>query len=317
MSNPTRASASAGVSTGVITAPRPMRWKPSVVRRALERTVIDSHLQPGMWGPLPLHRAAWWSVKHRARLTSNERRLAALKDKHKGERCFIMGNGPSLNQCDLTKLRGEITFGVNSIFLNTDQMGFVPTYYVVEDILVAEDRARQIDAFKGPTKFFGNYLRRFLSEGPDTLWTNVRVNYADYANFPHFSTDAVRQLWVGGTVSYICLQLAYHMGFRDVHLVGFDHNYAIPNDAKIDGNRIETTSTDPNHFHPDYFGKGYRWHNPRVDRMEIAYVRAKREFEAVGRRVTNATMGGKLEVFERVNYEELFDKQTTSTRRAA
>ena len=149
------------------------------------------------------------------------------------------------------------------------------------------------------------------------VWTNVRVNYTNYHKFPNFSTDAVRQLWVGGTVSYLCLQLAYHMGFSDVHLVGFDHNYTIPSDAKIDGNRIETTSTDPNHFHPDYFGKGYRWHNPRVDRMEIAYVRAREQFEATGRRVFNATVGGKLEVFDRVNYDSLFRSPAPAVRRAA
>lgn len=315
MSDSTRASTIAGVKKTPLT-------KHSVVRRTIERALVDSHLQPRAWGELPLRTATWWSMKHRAAargltLTRNERQLASLRDKHRGQRCFIMGNGPSLNNCDLTKLQSEITFGVNSIFLNTEQMGFVPTYYVVEDILVAEDRARQIDAFKGPTKFFGNYLRRFLSDGPDVLWTNVRVDYRDYANFPHFSTDAVRQLWVGGTVSYICLQLAFHMGFKDVHLVGFDHNYSIPDDAKVDGNRIETTSTDPNHFHPDYFGKGYRWHNPRVDRMEIAYVRAKREFEAAGRHVTNATVGGKLEVFDRVQFDGLFGAKNASGRRAA
>lgn len=281
------------------------------MRRAIERVCVDSHLQPRVWGDLPLRTALWWSAKHRAAatgmyLTSNERRLAGLRDKHAGKRCFILGNGPSLNACDLTRLKGEVTFGVNSIFLKTSEMGFVPTYYVVEDILVAEDRAKQIDAFKGPTKFFGNYLRRFLSDGPDVCWTNVRVDYRQYENFPHFSTDAVRQLWVGGTVSYICLQLAYHMGFGDVYLVGFDHNYTIPSDAKIDGNRIETTSTDPNHFHPDYFGKGLRWHNPRVDRMEVAYERAKEQYERVGRRVRNATVGGKLETFERVGFDSLF-----------
>jgi hypothetical protein len=267
-----------------------------------------------VWGEMPLARKLALSTRYRAAarhvyLTANERRLAALKDKHRGERCFILGNGPSLNNCDLTKLRGETTFGVNSIFLKTQEMGFVPTYYVVEDILVAEDRARQIDAFEGPTKFFGNYLSRFLKGDANTIWTNVRVDYRNYENFPHFSTDAVRQLWVGGTVSYICLQLAFHMGFQDVHLVGFDHSYTVPADAKLDGNRIETTSVDPNHFHPDYFGKGLRWHQPRVDRMEIAYVRARDTFEQADRNVWNATVGGKLEVFPRVDYDALFAKR--------
>ena len=72
------------------------------------------------------------------------------------------------------------------------------------------------------------------------------------------------------------------------------------------GNEWTSGGDDPNHFHPDYFGKGYRWHNPRLDRMELAYRKAKRVFEADGRRVVNATLGGKLEVFERVDYDSLF-----------
>ena len=46
-------------------------------------------------------------------------------------------------------------------------------------------------------------------------------------------------------------------------------------DAKISGTEIVSTSDDPNHFDPEYFGKGYRWHDPMVERMEVAYNRAK------------------------------------------
>ena len=45
----------------------------------------------------------------------------------------MLGNGPSLKNCDLTFLTNGITFAVNGIFL----AGFLPTYYVVEDIFVA------------------------------------------------------------------------------------------------------------------------------------------------------------------------------------
>ncbi len=67
------------------------------------------------------------------------------------------------------------------------------------------------------------------------------------------------------------------------------------------------------HFHPDYFGKGYRWHDPRTDRMERAFIRAREAFEADGRKVYNATVGGKLEVYERVAYASLFDDREIET----
>jgi len=240
-------------------------------------------------------------------ITENERDLLRLKNLHEGERAVIIGNGPSLNLCDLKKLKNEITFGVNSIFLNYETMGFHPTYYVVEDIFVAEDRAKEINQYYGPkTKFFGNYLRYCIDEADDILWLNVRFRYEDYPDFPHFSKNAARMVWTGGTVSYICLQLAYYMGFREVYLVGFDHSYNIPSDANIAGTTIVSQSEDPNHFDPNYFGKGYRWHDPKVERMEQAYRKTKKIFEIDGRKIFNATKGGKLEVFERVDYDDIF-----------
>ena len=79
----------------------------------------------------------WWKREYAPRLRDLRRQYAG-----KG-RCFIIGNGPSLNRTDLTKLRDEVTFGVNGLFLKFEEMGFTPTFYVVEDHLVAEDRAQR------------------------------------------------------------------------------------------------------------------------------------------------------------------------------
>ncbi|MCX7164831.1 MAG: DUF115 domain-containing protein, partial [Rhodocyclales bacterium] len=245
-------------------------------------------------------------------VTANEKKLLHLRNLHAGQRAFIIGNGPSLNLCDLSLLKDEITFGVNGIFLNYEKMGFHPTYYVVEDLLVAEDRAEQINSYSGPhIKFFGNYLRYCLNDSSNAVWLNVRVNYEDYEGFPHFSRDAARMVWVGGTVSYLCMQLAYFMGFSTVYLVGFDHSYRIPDDAKLNLGRKEITSAsdDPNHFDPNYFGKGYRWHDPMVERMEMAYRRARQNFEADNRTIFNATAGGQLNVFPRIDFHDLLGKE--------
>jgi hypothetical protein len=286
------------------------------VIRALLRSVIDT----GSWSnkeKLSIQEIIWRSILYRMAgknipLTNNEKRILALHDIHAGKRAFIIGNGPSLNKCDLSYLKNEITFGVNNIMMNYEKMGFHPTYYVVEDILVAEDRARQINQYLGPIiKLFGNYLRYCFTDDPDIVWINVRMNYANYKDFPHFSKNAARELWVGGTVTYLCMQLAYYMGFSELYLVGFDHSYSIPTDAKLHSESTEITSMsdDPNHFSPEYFGKGYRWHDPQVDRMEKAYIHAKQVYESEGRKIFNATIGGQLEVFPRVDYFKLFTEK--------
>ena len=94
-------------------------------------------------------------------------------------------------------------------------MGFLPTHHIVEDVFVAEDRADEINSLTGPTKWFGNYLRYCLNERSDVCWMNVACDYREYPDFPHFSQNAARLVWVGGTVSYIAMQLAYFYGFRE------------------------------------------------------------------------------------------------------
>lgn len=237
-------------------------------------------------------------------ITRNEYILSKLNNKHLGKRAFLIGNGPSLNKIDLRKLEGEITFGTNSIFLN--QHKFYPKYYIVEDVLVAEDRADEICNYSLPDyKFFGNYLKYAIRNTDKTIWLNVFFRYDNYNNLPNFSGNALRGIWTGGTVSYLGMQLAYFMGITELYLVGFDHNYDIPKDIKREGNRLTSQSHDINHFHPDYFGKGFRWHDPMVERMEKSYITAKKYYESKGRKILNATIGGKLEVFDRVQFDKL------------
>lgn len=239
-------------------------------------------------------------------LTPNEARIRSWRNRYAGKRAFLIGNGPSLNKLDLSPLANEITFGVNAIYLNKDTMGFLPTHYIVEDVFVAEDRAQEIIELQGPTKWFGNYLDYCLGNA-DANWLNVLVDYRNYPGFPHFGEDASRLVWVGGTVSYIGMQLAYFMGVQNLYLLGFDHSYEIPESTVVEGNEILSTESDPNHFHDDYFGKGFRWHKPQVERMELSYERAKAYYNHAGREIINATAGGKLEVFPREGFDKLFD----------
>ena len=53
-------------------------------------------------------------------------------------------------------------------------MGFLPTYYVVEDIFVTEDRKDEINVMRGP-KIFRNYLRYCFEEGNDVELVECQV----------------------------------------------------------------------------------------------------------------------------------------------
>lgn len=239
-------------------------------------------------------------------------RLRTLRQTHHGEeRCFIIGNGPSINQMDLSLLAGETTFAVNGFFLKARELDWKPTFYVVEDHLVAEDRAESIRAFQASTKLFPAYLAYCFDEGQDTVFFDhrPRVSYPDGFDF---SIDAARNTFTGCTVTFTCMQLAAYFGFRNIYLIGVDADYAIPNDvsreARYGVEILNMDTDDPNHFDPDYFGKGFRWHDPQVESMLAAYEVARRATEAQGQKIWNAGVGGRLDVFERINFESLFNR---------
>lgn len=234
--------------------------------------------------------------------------IGKYKDQHKGNRCFIIGGGPSILKTDMSQLADEITFGVNGIFLIFDWLGFMPTYYAVEDWLVYEDRFNDIrEKVSESTCFFPIQFCSKEFKQENHRYFRAVYEFSEGPNWPRFSKDTAKVIWIGGTVTYVCLQLAYYMGFNEVYLVGMDHKYTKPKDIQIKGNEWTSQSDDPNHFAQSYFGKGKRWHDPRLDRMEKAYRKARQTYEKDGRKIYNATIGGNLEVFERVDYNELFN----------
>lgn len=246
------------------------------------------------------------SVRRKAWLLSaegkmNQQRLDSLKNKYTGKRCFIMANGPSLLKSDLSLLKTEITISSNAQFLIWDKMGFIPTFLTVEDTLVGEDRSKELNAIDTTTKIFPQDLDYCLKWDSSTMYINF---IRQYKGFPTFSPDFGKKVYWGGTVSFLNMQLAYYLGCSEIYLIGFDHNYTVT--QKIVDTVITSEKDDVNHIHPDYFGKGYRWHDPNVERMERSYLEARGFLDERNIKIRNATVGGKLEIFERVDYNKLF-----------
>ena len=82
--------------------------------------------------------------KFDSRWAESARKLHQLENIHKDKRCFIIGNGPSLRNTDLNKLRGEFTFGLNRIYLLFPELGFSTTYLISVNDLVLEQSATEM-----------------------------------------------------------------------------------------------------------------------------------------------------------------------------
>lgn len=245
------------------------------------------------------------------RYRCSKKELRQLKDKFKGKRCFIVGNGPSLNELDLSLLKNEYSFAVNSIYYKTKEMGYKPTFYAVEDPHVINDNIKEINEYECDYMFFPSKFKSKFKKGDNRYFVNLDYSFfndvSPYFEKPRFSQDCSTEIFCGQSVTIVNLQLAYYLGFAEVYLIGMDFSYNIPQSAIVDGNVIESTEDDVNHFHPDYFGKGKKWHDPKLHNVLKSYKMAKLMYEIDDRKIYNATKGGKLEVFERVDYNSLFN----------
>ncbi len=157
------------------------------------------------------------------------RRLAELKDIHKGKRAFIIGNGPSLKQTDLSKLKNEITFGMNRIYVMFPEMGFQTTYFCSINDLVIEQFHADILALPMP-KFLAWRSHRHFNPQLTNLPNLPTFLYTSYTG-PRFSPDVRGRVWESATVTNVALQLAFHMGIEQVILIGVDHNFTSKGEA--------------------------------------------------------------------------------------
>lgn len=253
---------------------------------------------------------AWAPAVKREIAVDDSRQLQFFYNRFRGKRCFIIGNGPSLNEHDLSLLKNEYTFAVNSFYYKTRETGFMPTFFVVEDSSVIKENSKEIVEFDAPFKFFPTIYQSLHPKRLGTYFFPMNRGFYDkfspnYA-IPRFSTDISKVAYCGQSVTYINLQLAYYFGFTEVYLIGMDFSYIIPESHSRNGDVLTSDSDDPNHFHKDYFGKGKTWKDPKLDRVLMNYKMANLVYSCAGRRIFNATKGGHLEEFERVDYDGLF-----------
>ncbi len=243
----------------------------------------------------------------------SQARLKGLKGVYSGERIFILGNGPSLMKTPLHLLKDEYTFGVNRIYLLRDSLGWMPTFYTANDWRVVPDNAPEINALTGSTFFFDERFRGLLREGSDVYF----YAHGNYGWDPKaaFSDDMSLGVAGAGSVVGSAIQIAAHLGFSEIFLLGCDLGYRVLGTVAQEGEdrfgngvKLHLTSTaddDPNHFDARYFGKGKRWHDPNVKRMIEGHEACLKGAIQLGKQIFNATVGGELEVYPRVNIWEV------------
>lgn len=317
---PVSTSPSTGPSTGLLSRLRarlqhPRSPSPEVARLRLDQLQQAHHIQQALahsrhQSDQRLKDAHLWDpAQVRADLDrANRTTLTLLRNRHKGQRAVIIGNGPSLRIPDLDRLQDVVTFASNKIYLAYDETRWRPTYYSVEDHLVLLNSRARIEALTGSIKLFPANTRDFGYHAADTIFApflpprSFEDPLADPA-FPAFSHDLSQGIAWGSTITYSQIQMAAFMGCTEIILIGLDHSYQLPSQKR--GNQY-IHDGEQNHFHPDYRSPGEAWHQPNLEVLERSYAKARDVCVARGIRILNASRQTRLDVFERADFDQLF-----------
>ena len=233
--------------------------------------------------------------------------MAKIRNSHLGESCFIIGNGPSLTVEDLNTLhdKGIDTFAVNRIYQIFPQTRWRPTYFVSTDAVMLRDKLKEAEAIPAKIKFIPLQNKYYLGikiKGAKYFFRNDNRTKDQPEGF---SLDCTEQVNVRGTVTIACMQLAMHLGYKHIYLLGIDHNF-----DKIITENGEVI-IDPSV--KNYFIEGYDQDVLTEVKHDLghttrAYYDVRRFIDKTDVNIYNASRKTKLEAFPRVSFEEALEQ---------
>lgn len=244
-----------------------------------------------------------FTVRSRGLKKTSDLYLLSFRNKYKGQRCFIIGNGPSLTAEDLDKLKGEVTFASNRIYKIFDKTDWRPTFYSIfdEGVGLSKDLAENVSKLDC-VKFVreqGYYAYKRIQGKVCYIHSWHSRKYLDN---PHFSDNLIEGIYTIATVTYNTMEIARWLGFNEIYLIGMDNKYAysrLRDGTVVKNEGVVSYFSDQGQELPDPSTASATWE------MDLAYDYAEKYSRENGFRIYNATRGGFLEVFERVNIDDV------------
>lgn len=247
---------------------------------------------------LPVAIKDWW-ILHFCPASSRYASLKELKNSHKGERCFFIGTGPSLDVKDVEQLAGEQVFIFNYGITLCDKISYKPDYYLIVDPTCYRDVEQYIDTDKVKNSIvvdMVDFAGGITNIKNDEEW----IHLPGYRAFFYlqralgtkwsFSNRIDKGVFSGGSIVYFCYQLAVYMGFDEIYLLGMDCDYS------KDKVHFISVNNETDKKLRDNAG----WYNNTFLKMHSCAAYYCKKYNVS---VYNLTPGGKLEVFQRKTLE--------------
>lgn len=221
--------------------------------------------------------------------------LVKFRNLYKDKRCFIIGTGPSLTLNDLEKLENEITFGTNTLLKIYSKTNWRAMYYCIIDPNTYQNLEEELIEQKIDSLFYPNNRILDIKIDGSCFALNHSNIYKKYLpqlfKFTKFSDNIEKQVYDGASVIYATIQIAAYMGIKEIFLLGVDCNYSTKNTQHAEGMA--------------YSNYSYKWSEDTSLTMIEGFRIAREYADANGIKIYNASRGGMLEVFPRIDLDEV------------
>ncbi len=236
-------------------------------------------------------------------LNDNYKELLKYQNCHKGERCFLVANGPSLTISDLELIQNEYSIACNKIYYLFGETTWRPNYYCILDEDYIEQYQDEIFSKLDFPIFTNDVIAKRIStenkKGKKIIYSK-QIIYKDFKAWSNLLkyTYATKQ----GTIMSYCMAVALYMGFSEIYIIGMD------NSSTTSGKHFAGYKEDPSlqkRLKTRVKENGWST-NHWKDQTELEMNEFKKYADENGVRIFNATRGGELNVFPRVNLDEYF-----------
>ena len=226
----------------------------------------------------------------------------SIKNRHLGERCFVVMNGPSINELDLSFLKGEIVFASNYFYRSELAKVVGPNYYCWADSKLF-DKDESI-AVVGEIKkvcpqavllLHHKAFKRF-GDREDVFYIYCR----HMANVFGISTNLACNASNYSTVAFHAVSEALYMGFKEIYILGLDF---APGAFKHFAN-LGVDCEDPTKKESKFDVAGNYW-NYTKSQYESFYLREYADKH--NQRIINLNPDSYIRAFEFGDYNNLFE----------
>ena len=225
---------------------------------------------------------------------------------YESNRMVILGNGPSVRLDDLNKIAQFPCLAANRFHLSYSDHKLRPRATFCIDPQVVDEHINGIHSACASPLYVPRQFawRAFKKAGLKA----AAIRYFPFdrgdkplrfsSNFSHFTGN-------GASVVYTAIQYAASLQVKDIYLYGIDHKFHI---NTVDDNGMVIDQGEDNHFISGYRGTAGKWFPPDMERIECAFRLARYKCDRLGITIWNATRGGALEIFDRIDFDHACER---------